>query len=184
MPSTVSPTADDVYTAVGAFIAAQLGLVAGVTVVQGYGNRVAMPNAPFVLMTDISKKRLGTNSISWQNPQPDAVPPVPFPTNISYTQPQQMTMQLDCYSPAASEWSDILTTLLRSSVGCDALAPTCQPLYADDPARIPLANGEDQYEDRWKVTLQLQYNPVVVTPQQFADTLAVTLIEVDATYPP
>lgn len=184
MPSTVTPIADDIYAAVGAFIADQLGLVVGVSVVQGYPNRVAMPDVPFVLMTATAKKRLGTNSISWQNPDPNVDPPIPPPTSINYRQPQMMTMQLDCYGPAASEWSDILSTLLRSSVGCDALAPNCQPLYADDPVRLPLTNAEDQYEDRWKVTLQLQYNAVVVAPQQFADTLEVTLIEVDAAYPP
>lgn len=177
MPTAVTPIADDICTVVGAFIAAQLGLVVGVSVVQGYPNRVAMPDVPFVLMTPTSKKRLGTNSISWDETDPN-------PSTLQYTQPQQMTMQLDCYGPAASEWSDILSTLLRSSVGCDALAPTCQPLYADDPRRMPLVDGEDQYEDRWIVTLQLQYNAVVSTPQQFADTLDFTIIEVDAAYPP
>lgn len=186
MSSSVTPNADQVYADVGAFIAAQLGLVVGITVVQGFQNRVAMPTPPttgFVQMTVLNKKRLGTNHISWQNPDPTADPPIPFPTDIQYQQNQMWTMQLDCYGPQASEWADILTTLLRSEVACDALT-TGQPLYADDPRRLPLANGEDQYEDRWMVTLQMQVNSVVSTPQDFADTLTLTLIEVDATYPP
>src|ERR1700744_609838 len=118
MPATVTPTADDICTAVSAFIQNQLGLDTA-HVVQGYGNRVSMPSGPFVLMTPIAKKRLGTNHLSWDEADPD-------PSTVQYLQPQQMTIQLDCYGPAASEWSDILSTLLRSEVGCDALAPTCQ----------------------------------------------------------
>lgn len=176
MPTVVTPTAADVYTAVKAFIEAQLGLD-NAHVVQGFGNRVAMPVGPFVLMSNATKKRLGTNSQTWDETDPD-------PSTYDYTQPQVLTMQLDCYGPASGEWSDILSTLLRSDVGCVGLAPVCQPLYADDPVRIPLTNAEAQYEDRWKVTLSLQYNPVVSTAQEFADTLAVTVIEVDAEYPP
>lgn len=176
MPAVVTPTADDVYTVVRAFIMDQLALD-GAHVVLGFGNRVAMPTGPFVLMSNATKKRLGTNSMTW-----DMVDDAP--TSIDLTQPQKLTIQLDCYGPASGEWSDILSTLLRSEIGCDALAPTCQPLYADDPMRIPLTNAEAQYEDRWKVTLSLQYNVTVSTDQQFADTLEVKLINVDATYPP
>lgn len=179
MPPSVTPAADTVYADVAAFVAAQLGLAVGVTVIQGYQNRVAMPtpaSAGFVLLTVTAKKRLGTNSLAWDQTIDD-------PTDVTYMQPQMWTMQIDCYGPSASEWSDILSTLLRSEVGCDALT-TCQPFYADDPRRMPLVDAEAQYEDRWVVTLQLQVNSVVVTPQQFADTLTVDVIEVDATYPP
>ena len=86
-------------------------------------------------------------------------------------QGQQVDVQIDCYGPASSEWSDILTTLLRDNVGCLALAPACQPLYADDPIRAPLTNAEIQYEDRWIVTARLQYNPVVTTAQDYATAL-------------
>lgn len=175
--STVTPVTDTVYAALSAFIMAQLNLDQ-LHVVQGYGNRVAMPTGPFVLLTYTAKKRLGTNLQDWSN-DPDNPP-----TNISFTQPQMVTVQIDCYGPQSSEWSDILSTLLRSYVGCDALAPSCQPFYADDPKRMPLTDAEDEYEDRWIVTLQLQVNSVVSTPQQFADTLELALIEVDARYPP
>ena len=58
--ATVANTLTDVYTALGNFVAAQLGLAPG-QVVQGYPNRVAMPTGPFVLMTGMLKKRLRTN---------------------------------------------------------------------------------------------------------------------------
>jgi hypothetical protein len=172
--ATVTPTISQVYTALGQFIMAQLGL-ANVQIVQGYPNRVAMPpTVPpagypigFVVMSGIAKKRLRTNIDTYAGT--NAAPPAPGP--VTAEQGQQLDVQLDCYGPNSSEWSDILTTLLRDNVGCVALAPVCQPLYADDPVRAPLTNAELQYEDRWIVTARLQYNPVTTTAQEFAVTL-------------
>jgi hypothetical protein len=166
--ATVTPTISDVYTALGAFIAAQLGLSAG-QVIQGYPNRVAMPPAGpgFIVMTGISKTRLRTNVDNFAGTSQAA----PAPGPVTSEQGQQLDVQLDCYGPQASQWSDILSTLLRDNIGCVALAPTCQPLYADDPIRAPLTNAEMQYEDRWIVTARLQYNPVVTTSQTYAVVL-------------
>jgi hypothetical protein len=58
------------------------------------------------------------------------------------------------------------------------------PLYADDPKQVPFLNGEQQYETRWIVEAVLQVNPVVSVPQQFMDAASITLVEVDAAYPP
>lgn len=164
--ATVANTLTDVYTKLGAFVAAMLGLDPG-QVVQGYPNRVAMPLGPFVLMTGITKKRLRTNVDNYQS----TTDPAPAPGPVTAEQGQQITVQLDCYGPQASDWSDILSTLLRDNVGCLALAPVCQPLYADDPIRAPLTNAEMQYEDRWIVSALIQYNPVTTTAQEFATAL-------------
>ena len=167
--ATVAPTLSNVYAALGAFIVGQLGLTAG-QVIQGYPNRVAMPTpagSGFVVMTAMAKKRLRTNIDNFAGTSQAA----PAPGPVTAEQGQQVDIQLDVYGPAASEWSDILTTLLRDNVGCVALAPTCQPLYADDPIRAPLTNAEMQYEDRWIVTARLQYNPVTTTAQTYAVAL-------------
>jgi hypothetical protein len=161
--ATVVNTLSDVYTALGNFVVAQLGLAAG-QVVQGYPNRVAMPNGPFVLITGTTKKRLRTNVDNFAGTSE----PAPAPGPVTSEQGQQIDVQLDCYGPLSSDWSDILTTLLRDNVGCLALAPVCQPLYADDPIRAPLTNAELQYEDRWIVQARIQYNPVVTTAQTYA----------------
>jgi hypothetical protein len=172
--ATVTPTIAQVYTALGNFIATQLGLAAA-QIVQGYPNRVAMPPTipptgypvGFVVMTGITKKRLRTNIDNYAGTSEIA----PAPGPVTAEQGQQLDVQLDCYGPNASEWSDILTTLLRDNVGCVALAPYCQPLYADDPTRAPLTNAELQYEDRWIVTARIQYNPVTTTAQTYATVL-------------
>ncbi len=178
--ATVANTLTDVYTALGAFIAAQLGLAAG-QVIQGYPNRTAMPVGPFVAMTGMLKKRLRTNVDNFAGTSS----PAPAPGPVTAEQGQQVTVQLDCYGPQSSDWSDILSTLLRDNVGCLALAPKCQPLYADDPIRAPLTNAEAQYEDRWIVQAVIQYNPVTTTAQDYATVLGpVNIIDVEVSYPP
>ena len=173
--ATVSPTISDVYTALGNFIVTQLGIT-NAQVTQGYGNRVAMPTPPsagFVVMTAMSKKRLRTNVDSFAQTSDAA----PAPGPVTSEQGQQVDIQLDCYGPLASDWADILTTLLRDDIGCIALAPTCAPLYADDPIRAPLTNAEQQYEDRWLITARIQYNPVTTTGQEYATVLGPVNIE-------
>lgn len=174
--ATVDISLDDLYTDVGNFLVTQLGLD-NAHVVQEFNNRVAMPVGPFVGMRLTAQKRLRTNEDSWDTTITD-------PTVYAREQGTQVRLQLDCYGPISGDWGLILSTLLRSDLGCTSLAPTCQPLYADDPVRAPLTDGEEQYEDRWIVSAFLQYNPTVSTPQDFADTLAVDLINVDVTFPP
>ena len=178
--ATVENTLSDVYAALGNFIVAQLGLATG-QVIQGYPNRVAMPSPAsggFVVMSAISKKRLRTNVDNYAGTSMMA----PAPGPVTAEQGQQVDIQLDCYGPFASDWSDILTTLLRDNVACVALAPACQPLYADDPIRAPLVDAELQYEDRWIITARIQYNPVTTTAQDYATALGpVDIIDVTPT---
>lgn len=177
--ATITNTLTDVYTALGNFIVAQLGLSSG-QVVQGYPNRVAMPVGPFVLMTAMTKKRLRTNVDTYES----TTDPAPAPGPVTAEQAQQVDIQLDVYGPDSSDWADILTTLLRDNVGCEALAPKCQPLYADDPIRAPLTNAELEYEDKWIVTARIQYNAIVTTAQEYATVIGpVNLIDVDVEFP-
>lgn len=173
--ATVAPLLDLVYTDVKAFVQAQIGLDND-HVIKGYPNRTAMPVGPFVAITVISMTRLATNVDTWDQTNP-------APTAQTSEQSVRVVMQLDCYGPASGDQAAILSTLLRDEIACDAFVNS-QPLHADDPIRVPLANGEDQYEDRWLITANLQYNPTVSTPQQFAATLTADLISVDEAYPP
>lgn len=172
----VTPTDDDMYTAIGNAIMAWLGLDAA-HIVQEFNNEVAMPVGPFVGMRFGTRKRLRTNKTIWDRTNP-------APTAVTKEQGVQIACQLDCYAPNSGDWASILTTLFRDPVGVAALDPICAPLYCDDGRRAPLTDSEEQYEDRWIVMLYLQYNPVLSTPQDFADTLAPTLTNVDVRYPP
>lgn len=176
MPLPISLTTTNVYTSLRAFV---LGIVpAGVEVVQGLDNRTAMPppSPGFVCMTANLLIPLRTPVELWDMADPD-------PNAIDIEQGTQIRVQLDCYGAASGDWAAQLMTLLRTDYGVRALAPVLAPLYADNPVQAALVNGEEQYEQRWIVGANLQYNPVVTIPMEFADTAEVNLINVDERYP-
>lgn len=103
-------------------------------------------------------------------------------------QKTQVDIQLDVHGPASADNSQIITTILRDDIACEAFTAAgidVQPLYADEARQTPFINGANQYEYRWTIEAHFEANPVVSTLQQFASTLAVEgLINVDVTYPP
>ncbi len=93
------------------------------------------------------------------------------------------TVQLDVHGPASGDNVRIVETLFRSEYGVDAISVAgfdMAPLYAESARQIPFINAEQQYEDRWTLDVHLQINPVVGTPQLFADEVVVGTVEVDA----
>lgn len=147
-------------------------------VLQGLPNRSSMPQASpgFATMTMIGIKRLRTNIDSWVQ--------VGEPVAMSHEMGAEVRVQVDFYGATSMDWAAAFMTLFRDDSGVIALAPVCAPLYADDARMAPLEDSEDQYEQRWTVDAVLQYNPVTTDPMQFADSLTVTVINVDEAYRP
>lgn len=176
MPLVVAPTLQDVYTLLRAYIA---GIVpVGVMVTQGLGNRVPMPPVlpGFVCMTATLLNPHRTPETSWDQVGLD-------PTAIVIEQGMLVRIQLDCYGADSADWAVMLAATMRTDYACTALAPVA-PLYCDNPIQAALVNGEEQFEERWIVGANLQYNPVITTPMQFAAEAVVSTINVDERYPP
>lgn len=173
----ISPLASAVFAPLGAFILARI-VPAGTEVVQGIGNGVAMPSGAYVLMTEVLQARLSTNRHTYVDPG------TPLGGTQSVEASMQLDVQLDFYGPLAASWAANAVILLRDEIACDDLAPDVAPLYADDALQAPLTTAEETYLDRWIVRASMQYNPGTTVAQQFADALAVELVEVDTRYPP
>ncbi len=175
MSVTVVPSLSDVYAAVRALL---LYVVpTGTEVVQGLGNRVPMPRDPFVCMTLTMQQKITTNIFTYNDPG----------TGVGMKEIEhqtQLMMQLDFYGPLSGQWAAAVSALFRDSVGVELLSSACAPLYADDASMMPLINGEQEYEERWMLAGYLQWNPVLTTPQEFADSIDITLISVDERFPP
>lgn len=166
------------YVAVKAFLVTVTGLDPSL-VIQGLPNRSAMPPATpgFVSIQLTNGNRLNYNIDTWDYTDP-------APTTISSETHWKECVQVDFYGSAAGDWSRVFAGLWKDETACLALEPTCDPLYAEDPMLGPLEDDEEQYESRWTVQAYLQYNPVTAVPMEFADTLSVTLINVDEAYSP
>lgn len=183
MSLSVSPVDDDIYKAVKAFLVAALPLDPA-NVIKWQQNRVAPPlggtalsGTGYATMQIVTKKRLRTNVDLWDPIDPD-------PASITREQGVEVEMQMDLYGAVSGDWAVIVSTLWRDQYGCDALAPACQPLHADEPTFADLTDSESQYEPRWIVRGKLQYNPIVAPPQEYARVLAIDVISVDVEYPP
>jgi hypothetical protein len=169
MTFSVAPGQTAIYTVLTTFIKSLITC----ELVQGLGNGVATPDAPFIAMTAVALSRLSTNISTY-----DAAGGV-----RSVMMPTQYSVQIDCYGPDSSDWATILVTMFRDPYGCDLLAPTAQPLYCDDPKMMPLVDAEENYEQRWMITAVLQFNPIVTVSQEFMNTIDIVPVSVDATFP-
>lgn len=171
---TPSITDTQVVTALRTFI---LGIVS-CEVIREQVNRVAMPAGDFVALNLVAAKPLATNTDTYDTTQ----------STKSVLRPTQVTIQVDCYGATAGENAQAIASLLRDDYAVQSFIASgydVAPLYAGDAQQMPLITGEEQYLQRWTFKAELQYNPILVVPQQF-ETVApvVNLIEVDSTYPP
>ena len=178
--SVPSPTRKQLQTLIRGFLI-QI-LPSGVEIVVGQGNRVPQPVGDnSVVIQPPSLKRLTTTVETWSTLSS------PAPTVIAYEQDVAAKVQLHVFGANSADNVNMITTLLRSSYGVSYFAGTetgVSPLYCDDGQQIPFITGEDQFQDRYIVEATFQMSVTISAPQQFADEIALDLIEVDATYPP
>lgn len=177
---TISQTESQCLQALGQFLVAVLPT--GTTVVTGQDNRVPAPQATnYAVMTPITRQRLATNLTTYSDG---------FPSGPQIRQEAQSTdvgIQVDIFGPQSADNAQLVSTLFRSDWGVDqfgAMVLGVTPLYTSDPRQLKFTNEGHQVEQRWMVDCELQVDPIVTVSQDFADELAVGLINVDATYPP
>jgi hypothetical protein len=169
MTVAIAPTEDQLATSVRALLLAILP--DGTEVIQGQANRVPEPvSDTFVVFTFIAQQRLSTNV--------DTYGVTGLEKTI--TMDNQQGVQLDIHGEQSSNCTQLINLLWRDDFSCLVLEGTgISPLYCDDPHQAPFINAENQYENRWVMTVYLQANPVVTVPQDSADVLEIQLYEAD-----
>ena len=95
----------------------------------------------------------------------------------------QMAAQVDVYGPNSGNFAQIISALFRDEYAVSrfaAMSPAISPLYADDPRQLAFSDGEQQYENRWSIDVEMQVDETVTVPQQFADVLTVNVANATA----
>lgn len=153
-----SITVDDVIDALGAFIQPFIG---NKQIIRGQVNRVSPPIGPFVELTEILQCDLEYPR-NWYDT-----------TNLQRNMigPKRIAIQADFYGPDSGDWCSTVKTVFKTPYGASQFPSGIAPLYTDDGREAPLITGEQQYERRWVLTLNLQMNPIVVVPLQSAEAL-------------
>ncbi|KPA87290.1 hypothetical protein PF66_06200 [Pseudomonas asplenii] len=168
---------DDLLTALRGFL---LPIVGG-EVVQAQENGVPMPKGQFVTMTTLRIEGISTNKTIWADTGSSAT------SQIKNTRSSQWTVQIDVYGQGAMDRANALAELVRTDYACTQFAEAAidiQPLYATEPHQTTMINGEQQYEPRWTFDFVAQFNPVIATPMQYADSIQIEMAEVATTFPP
>ncbi len=105
-------------------------------------------------------------------------------------QPEALTIQLAFHTAgiAALDLATTVSALMRDEFAVQQFANQSPnygvvPLYADDPVQRPFLNDQQQFEYRWTVDALLQANPVISVPQEFADSVDLEVISVEAMPP-
>ncbi len=172
---SISITDVDIFTALRTFILACIP--SGLEVVKGQDNGVPMPSGNFCTMTAKGNGRIEMNVESYTDSGTN-------PGIAGHMIPSEFIIQLDFYGTNSAQNAKIIEGLSRSDFALTTFSnANIKPLYASEPQQIPLINGEEQYEQRWKSDFHIQYNPVITTSQDFAGALAINVISVEATYP-
>lgn len=105
----------------------------------------------------------------------------------SFLQATEATYQLDIHGPNSADNTQIISTLFRDTYAVDQFDGAgfnIAPLYAGEPRQAPFLDSEQQWDERWILEVNIQINPTVNVPQQFADQLVVGVISVNEAYPP
>lgn len=169
MSASISITDSQVFAAVRSYI---LSLLPDVEVIQAQGNDVSMPKNGFIAMNNVSKTRLATNTRTYDRVNGKQIT----------LAPTKYRMQLDFYGKTSGEWAEIVFATFRDHYGCDHFPKNIQPLFCEPPMQLPLIDGEDNYTQRWKMDVALQYNPQVSTPMQFFDNVNIALVECNSEF--
>lgn len=151
-------------------------LPTGTEVVRGEQNQVPMPvGQNWVEILPMMRRRLGTNIESYDGA-----------AGARYAMTSmELTVQADLFGPAAGDNSQIVKSMWRDRNATEYFGTfNGAPLFASDLRQTPFVNDQQQYEYRWSLDLVMQINPTITVVQEFAASLAIGLINVDAAFPP
>ena len=147
-------TVDNAIDALGDYLA----LFTTAPIIRGFDNRTPMPKPPFIVLTEVLTKPLCKPIETYG----DTVE-----TMIDHN---QIDVQVDFYGWDLSDTALAFMQTFRSLWATTNLASWIAPLYCSDIVKSPLTNAEEQYEQRWIVTVSMQYNAAVTLPQQTFNT--------------
>lgn len=155
-------TDNAVYAALGRFLSSLFGI----TVIRGQVNDVSMPQGDFILMNDVWKKALSTNSRHYDFNESTAG----IKTHTEYC------IQVDFYGEGAGDRAQTFLNLVQDEYAFQSFPDGIKPLYATEPRQIPLITAEKNYLERWTTEVHLQFNPTVTTQIVLIDGLPVSTI--------
>ena len=176
-----SITIDAVIEALGAFLQPFVGTA---EIVRARVNRVSPPTDPYVQLNEVGIYDIETPHRSFPLLTDDSGKPIWSSAGkieviqgvINITGPARIDIQADFYGPSAGDQCKAVKGIFRTSYATQQFPDGIAPLYCSDGMQSPLITGEEQFDNRWTLTMSLQYNAAVTLPYQSATELTMNVI--------
>ena len=120
-------------------------------IVRGYQNGMPLP-IDGIVITFITETDLDQLSYSGVT-NPDLIS-----QTVTVQTAVKTMMQVDCYGELGQARARQIATMFKSPYACERLQ-SCQPLDYRPPKNLSFVNEASEYEARWMVEIDMQYNP-------------------------
>ena len=120
-------------------------------IVRGYQNTQPLPIDGMVItfITETDLDQLSYSEVT----NPDLIS-----QTVTVQTAVKTMMQVDCYGDLGQARARQIATMFKSPYACERLQ-SCQPLDYRPPKNLSFVNEASEYEARWMVEIDMQYNP-------------------------
>ena len=136
-------------------------------IVRGYQNGMPLP-IDGIVITFITETDLDQLSYS-EVTNPDLIS-----QTVTVQTAVKTMMQVDCYGELGQARARQIATMFKSPYACERLQ-SCQPLDYRPPKNLSFVNEASEYEARWMVEIDMQYNPHYTYRQESTKTITVDI---------
>lgn len=136
-------------------------------IVQGYQNGVPLP-IDGIVITFITETDLDQLSYS-EVTNPDLIS-----QTVTVQTAVKTMMQVDCYGELGQARARQIATMFKNPYACERLQ-SCKPLDYRPPKNLSFVNEASEYEARWMVEIDMQYNPHYTYQQESTKTITVDI---------
>ena len=120
-------------------------------IVRGYQNGMPLP-IDGIVITFITETDLDQLSYS-EVTNPDLIS-----QTVTVQTAVKTMMQVDCYGDLGQARARQIATMFKNPYACERLQ-SCKPLDYRPPKNLSFVNEASEYEARWMVEIDMQYNP-------------------------
>lgn len=140
-------------------------------ILAGYNNKVVLPSSnDYIIFTVMNPTRIGTPIVRTTSTADSA-------SNTSY-QDYRLTVQIDFYGDFAFDRASDIINISRTEFLCEFLKPYgIQPIACEDARNLTGISGEQEYVERWMVSLELDYRDAVSDKQDVFNTAELNINE-------
>lgn len=137
----------------------------------GYGNRVELPQSNnYIVFTVLNPVRTGTPLIINES--------TPENGKITSYQDFRLEIQIDFYGDFAFDRANDIINISRTDFLCSFFEPyNIQPIACEDARNMTGISGEDEYVERWMVSLEIDYRDAVSVSQEVFNTVDLNIFE-------